>query len=79
MPAAFGLTTASAAACSRGDREVGFGGLSALAGLTWDDLALAGERLRWLMVSAPLLVLQRYKSIGVRFWREIRAARLRCW
>jgi hypothetical protein len=29
---------------------------------------------------ATLLILQRYISSGVRcFWREIRAARLRCW
>src|SRR5580704_17663959 len=55
IPAALALTTASATACSRGGRDAGFGGLLALAGLPEDELAWAGERLRWLMVSAPLL------------------------
>ena len=32
-----------------------------------------------LHVNMDQLVLQRYISSGVRCWREIRAARLRCW
>src|SRR5437899_3457321 len=55
MPAALGLRTASVTACSRGDRDRAFGGLSALAGLTLDDLASEAERLRCFMVSATLL------------------------
>jgi CheY-like chemotaxis protein len=44
-----------------------------------DGISALLRRLRADFPAIDRLVLQRYFSSGVRCWREIRAARLRCW
>src|SRR5260370_37459199 len=55
MPAAWGLRIGRVAACARGGRDAGFGGLLDLGASTGDHSTLPGERWRWLIVSATWL------------------------